>query len=63
MLGAVIVDIAAITGSIAEAYYGVPAGIREQAVHYLDKFEAKYGILEERYDIYRSDGAGDKNGG
>lgn len=43
--------IAAITGSIAEAYYGVPAGIREQTVQYLDgfqieilnKFEAKYG--------------------
>ena len=43
--------IAAITGSIAEAYYGIPADIRKQTVHYLDKlqidilnrFEAKYG--------------------
>lgn len=43
--------IAAITGSIAEAYYGVPADIRKQTVQYLDEFqldilnnfEAKYG--------------------
>ena len=43
--------IAAITGSIAEAYYGVPADIRKQAVQYLDglqidilnQFEEKYG--------------------
>lgn len=43
--------IAAITGSIAEAYYGVPAAIRTQAESFLDKtqlgilraFEAKFG--------------------
>lgn len=43
--------IAAITGGIAEAYYGIPAGIRAQALLYLDelqigilnKFEEKYG--------------------
>lgn len=43
--------IAAITGSIAEAYYGVPADIREQVLPYLDsaqlkilkRFEAAYG--------------------
>ncbi len=43
--------IAAITGSIAEAYYGVPAQIKNQAMRYLDaeminiitKFEEKYG--------------------
>ncbi|MDR1940866.1 MAG: ADP-ribosylglycohydrolase family protein, partial [Endomicrobium sp.] len=29
--------IAAITGSIAEAYYGIPADIREKALTYLDK--------------------------
>ena len=42
--------IGAITGSIAEAYYGVPQIIRDQAMSYLDKdltdilkdFEAKY---------------------
>lgn len=43
--------IGAITGSIAEAYYGIPIGIRNQAVQYLDEFlfeildefETKYG--------------------
>lgn len=48
--------IAAITGSIAEAYYGVPDDIRSQAVQYLDevqidilnRFEAKYGIIQEK---------------
>ena len=49
--------IAAIAGSIAEAYYGIPAGLRAQALRYLDEtqtailraFEAKYGakITEE----------------
>lgn len=42
--------IAAITGSVAEAYYGVPSGLREKAVAYLDAglrnildaFEEKY---------------------
>ena len=45
--------IAAITGSIAEAYYGIPADIRNQAIEYMDKiqvgildrFEEKYGII------------------
>lgn len=44
--------IAAITGSIAEAYYGIPAALRTQALSYLDevqidilnRFEKKYGI-------------------
>lgn len=44
--------IAAITGSIAEAYYGIPAGIRNHALTFLDEprlailnaFEQKYGI-------------------
>ena len=48
--------IAAITGSIAEAYYGIPESIRGQAVQYLDKvqidildrFEEKYGIIREK---------------
>ena len=31
--------IGAITGSIAEAYYGIPIDIRNQAVRYLDKFQ------------------------
>lgn len=48
--------LAAITGSIAEAYYGIPANIRHQAFHYLhriqidivDRFEAKYGVIREK---------------
>lgn len=48
--------IAAITGSIAEAYYGVPAEIRKLALTFLDEtqlsilnaFEAKYGIIVEK---------------
>ena len=48
--------IAAITGSIAEAYYGIPDNIRDQAIQYLDKFqidilnefEVKYGIIREK---------------
>ena len=48
--------IAAITGSVAEAYYGIPASIRDQALAYLDEyqrsilneFEGKYGILSEK---------------
>lgn len=43
--------IGAITGSIAEAYYGIPAALRAQALSYLDeiqidilnRFEKKYG--------------------
>lgn len=43
--------LAAITGSIAEAYYGVPAALRNQALTYLDdrlrnvldEFEVRYG--------------------
>ncbi|MGN0741489.1 MAG: ADP-ribosylglycohydrolase family protein [Candidatus Fimadaptatus sp.] len=37
--------LAAITGGIAEAYYGVPDALREQAMGYLDEFLA--GILVE----------------
>lgn len=37
--------IAAITGSIAEAYYGIPIDIRNQAVQYLDEF--LFEILDE----------------
>ena len=48
--------IAAITGSIAEAYYGIPADIRKLALTFLDEtqldilnaFEAKYGIIVEK---------------
>ena len=48
--------IAAITGGIAEAYYGVPADIREAAAAFLypdqlavvNAFEARYGIPPER---------------
>lgn len=47
--------IAAITGSIAEAYYGIPSKIREKALSFLDetlleilrKFEKKYGVGEK----------------
>ena len=45
--------IAAITGSVAEAYYGVPANLREAAISFLDhrllllsqKFECKTGKI------------------
>lgn len=48
--------IAAITGGIAEAYYGIPSDIRKHAITYLDKtqldilmaFEAKYGMTVEK---------------
>jgi len=48
--------IAAITGSIAEAYYGIPADIRKLALTFLDEtqlsilnaFEARYGIIVEK---------------
>jgi type I restriction enzyme M protein len=48
--------IAAITGSIAEAYYGIPAEIRKLALTFLDAmqlstlntFESKYGIILEK---------------
>ncbi|MDO4178855.1 MAG: N-6 DNA methylase [Phascolarctobacterium sp.] len=48
--------IAAITGSVAEAYYGIPAEIRKHALTFLDKtqlkilndFEAKYGVGIEK---------------
>lgn len=48
--------IAAITGSIAEAYYGIPESIRKQTVQYLDElqidilnqFEEKYGHFVSR---------------
>ena len=48
--------IAAITGSLAEAYYGIPTDIRKLALTFLDEtllsilnaFEAKYGIIVEK---------------
>lgn len=48
--------IAAITGSIAEAYYGIPSEIRKHTLTFLDKtqldilnaFEAKYGMTVEK---------------
>ena len=48
--------IAAITGSIAEAYYGIPQNIRHQISVYLDevqtdilnRFEERYGIVSEK---------------
>ncbi len=48
--------IAAIAGSIAEAYYGIPADIRNHALTFLDEtqlgilnaFERKYGIAVEK---------------
>ena len=48
--------IAAITGGIAEAYYGIPAEIRKLALTFLDAtqlevlnaFESKYGIILEK---------------
>ncbi len=48
--------IAAIAGSIAEAYYGIPADIRDRALTCLDKsllntlntFECQYGIMLEK---------------
>ena len=48
--------IAAIAGSIAEAYYGIPAALRDHALTFLDAprleilnaFEAKYGIALEK---------------
>ena len=48
--------LAAIAGSIAEAYYGIPENIRSKATQYLDKvqidilnrFEVQYGIIGEK---------------
>ncbi len=48
--------LAAITGSIAEAFYGIPSNIRKLSLPYLDAtqlsilnaFESKYGIIEEK---------------
>ena len=48
--------IAAITGGIAEAYYGIPADLRKHALTFLDKtqldilnaFESKYGMIVEK---------------
>jgi len=42
----------AITGSIAEAYYGIPADIRESALRYLDK--RLLAILKEFESRYKS---------
>ncbi|MDL2292509.1 N-6 DNA methylase [Acholeplasma sp. OttesenSCG-928-E16] len=51
--------LAAITGSIAEAYYGIPTDIRKHALTYLDErllsilveFESKYPSLMEKGDV------------
>lgn len=51
--------IAAITGSIAEAYYGVPREIREQILPYMDafqvkvlnQFEEKFGMVEDKRSL------------
>ena len=51
--------IAAIAGGIAEAYYGIPADIRKNALTFLDanqlevlnSFESKYGIKVEKRDV------------
>ena len=48
--------LAAITGSVAEAYYGIPESIRKLALTFLDErqlgtlnaFEAKYGIIADK---------------
>ena len=48
--------LAAITGGIAEAYYGIPEAIRKHALTFLDErllailnaFEAKYGIVSDK---------------
>ena len=48
--------IAAITGGIAEAYYGIPTEIRKHAITFLDelqldvlnKFESKFGLITEK---------------
>ena len=48
--------IAAIAGGIAEAYYGIPAELRKQALTFLDDyqldtlnaFESKYGFVVEK---------------
>ena len=50
--------LAAITGSIAEAYYGIPTDIREKAKTYLDQrllsivddFEITYGTYEDKWE-------------
>ena len=47
--------IAAITGGVAEAYYGIPLDIREKALSFLDdglttillNFESKFGKIEK----------------
>ena len=42
--------IAAIAGGVAEAYYGIPAALREKALIYLD--ETQRGIVEEFEEKY-----------
>lgn len=42
--------IAAITGSIAEAYYGIPEEIKQQAMSYVP--EPLLEIVTEFYDVY-----------
>lgn len=51
--------LAAITGGIAEAYYGIPESIRKHALTFLDgrqlgilnAFEAKYGIIADKETV------------
>ena len=42
--------LAAITGSIAEAFYGIPEEIQEQALYYLDDFQED--VLTDFYTTY-----------
>ena len=44
--------IAAITGSIAEAFYGVPEGVREKALPYLDQLQRRT-LLECERKLFR----------
>ena len=46
--------IAAIAGGVAEAYYGIPAALREKALIYLD--ETQRGIVEEFEEKYGTGG-------
>ena len=56
MTGYCVSDIAAITGGMAQALYGVPADLRAQVLPFLDRrqraifdrFEAVFGRPEER---------------
>lgn len=56
--------LAAITGSIAEAYWGIPADIRNHALTYLDDTQLKIvNLFENKYGIYLMKDSNDKNAG